>query len=318
MLVALAACLAAGHAHAQGVSDRAVAESLSLEGRALMDAGTPERACPKFAESERLEASVGTLLNLGACYEALGKTASAWAEFSRALALAKGEGDAERAALADRRMRALEGRLALVNLQVVAVDGMKVEIDGEGIGSSAWNNVLPLDPGSHTLQVSAPSHESWTTSFELAPGPSRVVVTVPALKSASEPAKSTRPPNVSTQTPSVTEPAPSSPRYGFWTAVGVSGVAFAVGTIAWLDYRAQARLLDEHCDGRYCDARGIKADERARTLAPLADVSFGVGVASAVVAGLLWYSTSSQDDSGIGLAPMSIDGIPLLGTMARY
>ena len=54
-----------------------LAQSLFEAGRALMDEGKPELACPKFEESNRVDASAGTLLNLGKCFEALGRTASA-------------------------------------------------------------------------------------------------------------------------------------------------------------------------------------------------------------------------------------------------
>src|SRR5262245_45288580 len=54
------------------------AERFFLEGRASMKAGRYEEACARFAESQRFEPASGTLLNLAACREAQGRTATAW------------------------------------------------------------------------------------------------------------------------------------------------------------------------------------------------------------------------------------------------
>ncbi len=46
-----------------------------------MGAGHAREACPKYADSQRLDPQLGTLLHLGECYAKIGKTASAWASF---------------------------------------------------------------------------------------------------------------------------------------------------------------------------------------------------------------------------------------------
>ncbi|MCL2451247.1 MAG: hypothetical protein FWD17_20060, partial [Polyangiaceae bacterium] len=63
----------AGHAFAQTASEEAAAEALFEQGRDLMLAGRVAEACPKFAESERLDPAPGTLLNLATCYERNGQ-----------------------------------------------------------------------------------------------------------------------------------------------------------------------------------------------------------------------------------------------------
>ena len=70
-------------------ADKATAQALYDEGKRLMDAGQYAQACPKFAESARLDPSSGVELALGLCYEGQGKIASAWGAYVLATSLAR-------------------------------------------------------------------------------------------------------------------------------------------------------------------------------------------------------------------------------------
>ena len=69
---------------ASAQSAGAQAEVLFRQGRELMTAGKFNEACTAFAESQRLEPGVTTLLNLAGCREKNHQLASAWGLFLEA------------------------------------------------------------------------------------------------------------------------------------------------------------------------------------------------------------------------------------------
>src|SRR3954464_7778704 len=70
-------------------ADKSLATQLFKEGRALVDQGKVAEGCRKLEESQRIDPGGGTLLNVALCHEKEGRTATAWAEFTEALGLAK-------------------------------------------------------------------------------------------------------------------------------------------------------------------------------------------------------------------------------------
>ncbi|HZU83694.1 MAG TPA: hypothetical protein VE987_12290, partial [Polyangiaceae bacterium] len=84
-----------------------MAETLFNEGKRRMAAGDFAGACPKLAESYRLDAGSGTLTALAVCHEGLGRTASAWTEFIEVVSEAKQAGRPDREKFAQQHIGAL-------------------------------------------------------------------------------------------------------------------------------------------------------------------------------------------------------------------
>ncbi|HEY6179095.1 MAG TPA: carboxypeptidase-like regulatory domain-containing protein [Kofleriaceae bacterium] len=292
--IASAAIAAAGApAHAQS----AEAEALFRDGRGLIKAGKIAPGCDKLAASERLESSVGTLLNLGDCRERLGQVASAWAAFRKAEALARRTGgDEKRQAEAERRARALEPRLANLVIQVDhRIDGLIVRRDDEQVDDAGWNTALPVDPGRYTITAEAPGYTAWRTTITVAPGATRQVVEVPNLVRAA-------PPPVEVAAAPWPPPRPYSmrpaPERGTWSATrGVSAVlaiagAGALGTGIYfgihahqLEDRANVRCPEAQCS----DPEGLRLNDQARTSALRANVLYIAGGAALATATVLWF-----------------------------
>src|SRR5262245_23729372 len=119
VLLAGALTLSASSAFgAPSPADRVLAESLFQEARDLMNADRVPEACAKFAESYRLDSTLGTLLNLAVCHEKEGKIASAWAEFKDAASMARANHQPDRDAMATKHAESLQGQLSYVVLLV--------------------------------------------------------------------------------------------------------------------------------------------------------------------------------------------------------
>src|SRR5262249_46489062 len=134
-------------------ADKAAAEALFVEAKKLLADGRAAEACPKLAESQRLNPGLGTMLNLADCYEKVGKTASAWGLFNDLQASARREGDTRGYEVEGaRRAMLLEPKLSKLIVKVPPggqVPGLAVRRDGQVMGEGLMGSAVPVDPGDH-------------------------------------------------------------------------------------------------------------------------------------------------------------------------
>lgn len=136
---------------------RAKADPVELfeKGRDLARDGHCIEAIPLFTASLEQAPAVGPLLNLGHCYELLGKTASAADAFARAAQVAAQRGDARKDEAAERE-RALEPVLSTLRVAVpqrATQSVLEVRVDGTLLARPLWDVERRIDPGSHTIDV---------------------------------------------------------------------------------------------------------------------------------------------------------------------
>ncbi len=301
-IVAAGLVLPLATAHAQS----AEAEVLFRDGRNLIKRGKIGPGCDKLAASERLESSVGTLLNLGDCREKLGKLASAWAAFRKAEAMAKrAGGDDKRRGEAGRRATQLEARLANLVIEVPhRRDGLVVRRDGEPIDAAGWSTPLPVDPGSYTIVAEAPGYTTWRQVVTVAPNAKRQVITVPDLERA--------PPSAVPESASIWPPpqtlairatrTPAQPRTWNTARVvsviaGVAGAgAVGAGVYYGLDSKQLQDRADERCPLVLCpDPEGLRLNDRAQTAASRANLLYLAGGATIAAATVLWFVGAPGD-----------------------
>ena len=145
-------------------SDRAAAQALFEQARQLVDDGKYEAACPKFAESQRLDPAPGTQFNLADCYEKTGRLASAWSLFLEVAVSSKAAGRPEHEALARKRAAALKPKLPRLTIEVPAesrVPELSVGRCSVSVGEAQWGAAMPVDSGRCLITAKAPGHKPW-------------------------------------------------------------------------------------------------------------------------------------------------------------
>lgn len=263
--------------------DSAAADALFLEAKELLKQNKVAEACPKLEASYKLEKAVGTLMNMADCHEALGKVATAWAQWGVAFDWLKRDGD-KRAAFAQERRDALTARLP--RLRVAASDvptSLEVYREASRIEPGAFNVALPIDPGPHAITVRRGDKVLKEQRIEAREGE---VITVPldlpAIERASPPpAARPLPPG-----PRIDETPPRTPLRTVGYLVGGAGiVTLAVaGVLEILAINSVSSIDDPGaCVNQFCSPDGYKAVERARLFA---DAGQWVGVAGLFVTGV--------------------------------
>lgn len=272
-----------------------------------MSRGDYATACQKFAASHKLDPGVGTSLNLADCYEKSGRTASAWAEFRDAAAAARRAGSKEREQVARTRADSLEKNLArLTIIERIAHHEQQISRDGAVIDRAVLGTAVPVDPGDHLVEVSAPGKKKWSKPVDVRPG-AQIVVELPELEAE-------------TQTAGAAGAAPSSDYAGSSSSKGgtqkvvalVAGGVGVVGLVVGTVFGLQATSKWSDAKGRCanppsgCDDEGVRLGDDARSAATLSTVGFAVGAVGVAAGTILWLTAPSPSRDLRGSAATSI------------
>ncbi|UQA58666.1 tetratricopeptide repeat protein [Polyangium aurulentum] len=293
-------------AHAQG-SDKAGAESLFQEGKALLAAGKTAEACPKFAESQRLDPSVGTLLNLARCHEQLGRTASAWATYKEAATLARAVGQTERETAAKDFARKLEPRLSRLRIEAKSPPaGLAIKRDGIAVGEASLGSAIAVDPGEHTVEATAPGYKTWSAKIVVGAEADTKSVTVPALEPDLAAGAGTGGAPVVATEPDAGAGGKSGMRTAAFVVGGAGVVALGVGAVFGGLAMSDAGELEERCPKGACSRDDQELMTSANTKATVSTIGFGVGAAAlgtGVVLFLLSRSPSKESAQSAQIVP---------------
>jgi serine/threonine-protein kinase len=315
ILVVAAALASAPPAFGQTpAANKAAAEALYQAGQALIKDHKYDDALAKLLASQKLDPGLGTLLNAAYCYEQIGKTASAWALYNEVAGLAKSSDDKQaRGEIAAEAARALEPRLSKVVVTVPnesRVASLEVRRDGEVVDPATWGTPIPVDPGTHSFEASAPGRTPWKAAVEIPTGPGTMPVAVPVL-ALGLPAE-----------------ADVKPQESFWSTqrsagvavcgVGLVGVAVGSAFTAVMRSKNTASLAFCPTSPTLCYAQGVNLRNQAFDASYVATGTFVAGTVLAATGLVVFLTTPKRAASAppVGLVPVSgrhVAGLALAG-----
>jgi hypothetical protein len=273
---------------ASDAPDQALAQSLFDEAVRLMEQSRYAEACPKLAESQRLDPGGGTLLNLGLCREKEGKLATAWTIYNDALSQAIKDKRQDREMTARERIAVIGPNLAKFVIEVdpatAKLEGLEVTLDGARVGRAAWGLATPIDAGAHTVAVGALGKRPWQTPLEVKKDGDQVRVSVPALQDAPKP----------TVEGPTTQAGGNGTRTAAFVVGGVGAAALVVGSIGGVMAIVKRGDSNAECPGNQCTVKGVALNEDAKTFAWVANIGVGVGVVALGAATIMWFVGKPQ------------------------
>jgi hypothetical protein len=280
---------------ARAADNRAAAEALFAAGRSAAKRGDVREACTRFRESHRLDPAHGTKLNLAVCEAGLGHLATAWQLLASLMKTLPP--DDPRLDIVRERLHDLEPRVPHVRFEAVgrlplgvAVRSGKLEISESGFGVP-----IPIDPGTHTFEVTAPGCTSRTYTITLAEGETNTLPisapsprqhtpdTAPLNDATRSRALSSRP-GKSASLAKDTDAVERARAFRTWgiLSLGAAGAALTTGSVAGLQAIERKERMDAECEPNGCSPEGRRAAREGGALASVSTMSF---VAGAVLVG---------------------------------
>jgi hypothetical protein len=311
-------------------ADSAAAQALFDQGKQLMAEGKYSEACPKLEESQRLDPTSGTLINLADCYEKEGKLATAWTTFLDAATAANRAGNTEREQAARERAQALAPVLPKIVITVAGGDktpGLEIKRDGTTVGMAQWGTPIPADEGQHKVTATAPGRRPWETTATIKANGETVRVDVPELPllGATEPqsaapgpgaAPPPQPAPVAPMAPAAVPEAKPSGGLGAQrtlalVAGGVGLVGVAVGSVFGLISKSKRDDAASHCTGSACvDQAGVDMKADAISAGNVSTAAFIVGGAGLAGGAVLWFTANAGSPEAlaprVGIGPGSV------------
>lgn len=278
----LAILCAASSARADDISR---ADQLFTEGKALMESDL-NAGCAKLDQSLALNPqAVGTLLNVALCDVRLGKLATAAAHFTRARDMAREQDMREHLEAAEAHLAALAPRVPHIALKLADPrPDAQIVVDDKLVSRDSWGDVS-IDPGAHTVVVSAPGRVTFRTTIRIAEGEHHDIA-IPALAAAQQPGRT----------------------IGKVTAI-TGGALIATGVVIGV---IAGRRYDDAFSGQGCIVRAgatrcnddaFDKIQRARSLGTAGSVVGGIGVVAAGIGVYLWLRNPRHSEHAIAVVP---------------
>ncbi len=287
----------------------AAARELFKQGLELEGKGEWKAALDTFRKVGAVRMSAAVRFHLGLCLEKLGSLVEAWGEFQKAEAETAADPKPESATIhksAAKHVADLDARIPrlVVSVNVKA----SLSVDGSPISAALLDAPIPLDPGPHTLEVSAKGHVTQRKKLTLAEQapPTKVAFELEPVTGDTPPPPKPEPP------PPPAEPG--STRVAPFILTGVGVVAFGAGVGLALHGRAIGQEVEAACGAaRPCPPSLEPRYDDGKRFTLYGNIAL-IGGAVLTAGGLVWLVVGRSEPSHVGvhLAP-TVGGIVAFG-----
>jgi hypothetical protein len=304
----------------------AVAAELFAAGKSLADAGDFAGACPKFAESVKRDARVGTLARLAECEEKLGRLVAARLHWGQARDLA--------GRMRDRRVDHAQQEYARIDAVVpkllFALAGplppdLAIAVDSETVDATVLGVAIPVEIGTHAIRVTARGKRPFTSTVVTAAGGAVTTVPLSLEDAPAEPAVVPVPVAPAVRPPPEPPPVAPLPPVSTWSgrktaavivasvgiiSIGVGSVSGALSFGSWRDAKNECGAgcsLDVNAGGYNA---AVTSKNTSVTEASLSTATLIAGGAALVGAAVLWFTAPKAEAPG---AVGALHVLPALG-----
>jgi hypothetical protein len=209
----------------------------------------------------------------------------------------------------------------LVPPQLSHQAGLRVRRDGIEVDRTAYDVRIPLNGGTHAIEVTAPGRERWAGVVTLQTEADHKTLQLPDLEAEQStfiemsgprrPGPGYAPPHI--EAPAVRRMRQASIGFGLASAVGVGlGVTFGLAAKS----RNDASNRDGHCDASGCDAFGAERRESALDAARVATWSFVAAGAFGATALVFYFKADNA--ASTQLTTSLVDGSPRLSLRRSF
>lgn len=221
-----------------------------------------------------------------------------------------------------------EGRIATLLVRP-NVTGASIRLDGIEVGTAPMSEDLRINAGAHLIAVAAEGYRPWEQPVDLVGGEQKILdIRLEAKMAPAAPPASPAPAPATTGASAITAPIPvaaveqpaqpasppmSTERKVAFGLAGLGVAALTMGGVYGMRALSKRHDSDTFCPQDQCTQAGVDLNNQAKTAARIADVAFGIGLASAAVATYLFVRSPKHQT--VAEAPRN-DGVRLYADIA--
>ncbi len=288
-------------------ADRATARTLAQEGQTALESKNYAIAIDRFSRADSLVHAPTLLLGLARSQVALGKLVEAQESYNRIIrdgvAATSPHSWAKALEDANREVAALPARIPWVTITVLGPTNPEVIIDSTPVPAASLGVKRPVNPGNHTVRVSAEGFVPGEKSITLADGQS-LTVNLELEQTPSDPSQVSKKATVGGDTGSSSDG--DTRKYVAYGALGLGGAGLIVGAVTGAIAIHKNSQLKDLCTGSICDPMYAPQRDSYHAMTSISTVAFivgGVGTAAGVVLLLTQPTRPPQAAKGAHITP---------------